>query len=1002
MSDQPLRMAAGGRIDRSRRLVFHFDGRRMAGHPGDTLASALLANGVRLVGRSFKYHRPRGILSAGPEEPNALVTLRSGARAEPNTRATMAELFDGLEAESQHRWPSLRFDAGALNDVVSPFLPAGFYYKTFMGPRPDTRVWMWFEKHIRRAAGLGRASTAPDPDHYAKAHGFADVLVVGGGPAGLAAALAAADGGARVVLAEQMPALGGGLADRWSADGVRWLAEAKAALAAHPSVTVLTRTTVAGWYDGNVFSCVERVADHLPEPAPFQPRQRLHILRARQAVIATGAIEQPLVFADNDRPGVMLAAAAAAFPARYGVRPGRRAVVATTNDGGYDSAFALMDAGVELAAIADSRADPPVWARARAAGAGVPVLAGWTVLGAVIGLADPQVCAADLGPLDGGGGRRVACDLIAVSGGWAPAVHLLSQQGNRPAFDTERAAFLPGPLAPGQHAAGAVTGHGDDTAQCIAQGLVAGAAAAAAADAPARSRVALRRPAPLPAAARAGVAIRPVGEAPDPPWGRIRKFVDLQNDVTVKDIALANREGYASVEHLKRYTTLGMGTDQGKTANPAGMALLARQQGRPVAALGTTRFRPPYTPVALGALHGAEVGATLAPVRRTALHDRHLAAGAVMAEAGLWMRPWYYPLAGEDMDAAYRREAAHVRAACGIVDVSTLGKIDVQGPDAALFLDRVYANRMDTLKVGRVRYGLMLREDGFLMDDGTVARLAETQYFVTTTTAQAAPVLSMLEYLLEVAWPDLRVHVASITDQWAAMAVAGPHSRAVLAAALDGIDLATEALGHMGWAEGRCAGAPVRVHRASFSGELAYEVFCPTGFGEHVWDRLMAAGADHDLRPYGTEAMATLRIEKGHIAGAEIDGRTTAADVGLGRMASARKSYTGSVLKERPDLVDPARPRLVGLEVVDASARIGNGALLFGDGDPCRGHGLGHVTSVTWSPVRGRYIGLGLLSGGLDRLGERLIADEPVRGRRSLVTVVDPVFYDPAGEKLHA
>ena len=976
---QPNRLATGGRIDRTRTLSLRFDGRTLHAHPGDTLAAALLAAGIATVGRSFKYHRRRGIFSAGVEEPNALVTLGAGARCEPNTKATIVEARAGLDAQSQNRWPALGLDLMAVNGLLAPFLPAGFYYKTFFGPAPDTRLWMFCERFIRRAAGLGRATLEPDPDGYEKVNGFCDLLVIGGGPAGLAAALAAGRAGARVTLAEQDFALGGALLSAPTGGAAdRWLAEVTAELEGLPNVRLLTRTTVFGAYDGEVYGLIERVTDHLAEPPAGAPRQRYWLMHAAKAVLAAGALERPLLFGANDKPGVMLAGAAAAYVNRFAVLPGRRAVVATTNDTAYGPARALARAGAQVTLV-DARTEVPPALRQSVEAAGVELMAGHTVTAA---RGRRRVRAAEIGS------RTLDCDLIAVSGGWTPTLHLWSQRGVRPAFDAARHAFVP--------VAGAV-------AHLVPVGACAGSAGAV------EPGFAAGR-----AAAHALGHLGAVGQAPDCPPGddwtrdpvalgptRGRIFVDLQNDVTVADLDLAHREGFAAAEHAKRYTTTGMATDQGKTANVEALARLAELSGVAVPEVGTTTFRPPYTPITIGAIVGHGHGALYRPVRRTAVHDWHEANGARMSETGPWMRPWYYPRPGEDVRAAYKREAAHVRAAVGMVDVSTLGKIAVQGPDAAEFLNRVYVNGWKTLKVGRIRYGVMLRDDGFVFDDGTTARLAEHDYLMTTTTANAGPVLAWLEHLLQTAWTDLKVQVTSVSDQWAAFAVAGPRARDLLRTVIGDTEIGPEALPNNAFVPTRIAEAPVRLHRMSYSGELAYEVYAPAGFGRAVWQALIAAGRAFDLIPYGTEAMGALRTEKGHVAGPEIDGRTTLRDLGLAGFASSKKPFVGGVLARRPGLQAPDRPCLVGL-ACEGEGATKAGALLYGAGGPVEGPGEGWVTSTTYSSALGRNIALALLANGAERRGETVLCVDFVGHSRVRAEVVSPHFFDPEGKRQNA
>ena len=1001
MSRQPYRLATGGAIDRDRPLGFSFDGKSYQGYAGDTLASALLANGVRLVGRSFKYHRPRGISSAGPEEPNALVVMRDGARAEPNIPATMADLYDGLVATSQNRWPSLAFDLWSLNSLLGPFIPVGFYYKTFKWPGP--KGWLFYEKFIRRGGGLGIASREPDPDRYDTVHAFCDVLVVGAGPAGLAAARAAADAGCRVMLVDERATLGGSLRFEGEAiDGAApgdWADGQIAELAARADVTLLPRTTAYGYYDGNTVGLLERANDHLPTPPAFEARQRMWIVRADQVVLATGAIERPLVFGNNDKPGVMLASAAQRYANQYAVKAGERAVIGTNNDSAYAAALDLSAAGIAVAAIADARAEPPAALVERARAAGIEVLAGQVVSRANGGR---HVTSVEVGALDdadtaiSGGLRRFDCDLVCISGGWQPSVHLHSQSGARPIYDEALTAFVPGEARQAQHSAGACTG-AFDLAACIADGSRTGAQAAWASGFDVAATPATT------VGPRDGMPLRPVWEVPEPAGRHSKKFIDPQNDVTAGDVVLAHSEGYASVEHLKRYTALGMGTEQGKTGNVNGLAIMARERGLTIPQVGTTTFRPPYTPVAIGAFAGRAVGKHFRPTRLTPMHDWHLRHGAVMVETGAWLRPRYYPQGSETIREAYIRETLHVREMVGMVDVSTLGKIDVQGPDALEFLNRVYCNGWKTLPVGKARFGVLLREDGIVFDDGTTSRVGEHQYYMTTTTAKAAEVMTHLEYYLQVVWPELKVHVTSISEQWAQIAVAGPRARAVLEAAFDGTDLSNQGLPFMGVADGRLkSGVPARVFRISFSGELAYEIGVPAGHGAAAWQEIYDAGQDMEIIAYGVEALGALRVEKGHVAGPEMDGRTTLDDIGLGRMASTKKQFIGRAMLGREGLVDPARPKLVGLESVSGAPLCG-GSQIVEQASPNIAPPvpmLGHITSTTYSPMLEKNVALALIQGGLERAGQTLYAANPLRGEHTPVRVVHPVFFDPDGERL--
>ena len=980
---QPFRTASGGRIRRDHELAFRFDSQSFTGCEGDTLASALLANDVHLVGRSFKYHRPRGIVAAGAEEPNALVTIDRGAgRVTPNLRATQVGLYDGLRAQSQNRWPSLRCDLGAAADRLSPLLGAGFYYKTFMWP---PAFWQRvYEPAIRAAAGLGRTPRAADADRYLHRYAHCEVLVIGGGPAGLAAALAASAHGARVILCDEQEEIGGSLLAESEAviDGssaASWLDDTLGVLRARGCVTLLPRTTAFGWFADNFIGLAERVTDHLAAPDPRLPRERLWQVRPASVVLAAGAIERPLVFPHNDRPGVMLADAARVYLRRYGVKAGGRVVIATTGDSAYRAALALHEAGVTIAGIADARATPHSAAVIAAHDARLPVFTGTTIAGTSgrLRLRDVRLS-----------NRTAAlpCDTLLMSGGWTPSVHLFSQSRGKLRFDDAIGGFVPAEAAAPMQCAGACNG-AFELAACLDEGYAAGEAATRGHAAPRRFVVS--------DAMQCGPGELQASTAPHG-----KAFVDLQNDVTTRDLQIATREGFRSIEHVKRYTTAGMATDQGKTSNLNALVTVAGMLRQPVPAVGHTTFRMPYTPVTFGTLAGAARGNLLEPVRQTPLHAWAASHGAVFEDVGAWKRARCFPRNGEDEHAAVARECRAVRNAAGMLDASTLGKIEVVGPDAAEFLDLLYTIDVAALAPGRCRYALLLGENGFVMDDGIVARLAPDRFHVTTTTGGAAHVLHHMEDYRQTEFSHLRVWLTSTTEQWGVIAVQGPRARDVIAPLVEGIDLA--AMPHMSTRLCRMAGVAARLFRASFTGELGYEINVPAGFMQSVWDSVLEAGAPFDIAPYGTEAMHVLRAEKGFfMVGHETDGTVTPVDLGLAWMVSRRKrDFVGKRSLILPDMVRADRKQLVGLLTSDSGVVLEEGAQIVTDREQRVPAAMaGHVTSAYWSETLQRSIALALVAGGRGRIGSTLYV--PISDRVIPVTVTQPVFHDSEGTRLH-
>lgn len=969
------RIPSGGLVNRSRPIAFTWAGRRYSGLAGDTLASALLANGVSIIGRSFKYHRPRGLIAAGLEEPNGIVQLEAGEHTQPNIKATQIELYDGLAAGPVNARPSAHFDLMAVNGLFKRFIPAAFYYKTFMWPR-----WSLFEPSIRRAAGLGIAPDAKDPDRYEHRFAFCDTLVIGSGAAGLAAAEQAAEAGGRVLLVEADAELGGGLlSEPGLVEGCHaadWLAVARAALASRANVTVMTRTMAFGFYDHGLIGLAERLTDHLPLAHRNGPRQRLWKVRAGRVILATGAFERPIPFVGNDRPGVMLASAAQTYALRYGAAPGRRVVVATNNDSAYAAAFALHDRGVAIAAILDTRKQASDWAHAGAVERSILIMMETTPLKAS-GARGVRSLQAE--GLDGRRRQKITCDAVLMSNGWNPAVHLHSQSGGALSFHHGLQAFVP--------------------LQAVQDSVSVGAAAGIfAIDAAMASGRAAGGGEPI-STGEAGM-VGPTRHFANGDAGAASAWVDYQNDVTVGDVQLAARENFRSVEHLKRYTTLGMASDQGKTSNVTGISILSGLIGKPASAIGTTKFRPPFDPVTIGGFAGRAVGDNLAPRTRPAAHDRAVAAGGSFENYGSWLRAACFPRAGENEHQAIAREVLSVRKSVGLFDASPLGKIEVKGPDAAEFLQRIYANGVKTLKVGNCRYGLMLNENGIVFDDGVFARRAPDHFLVGTTSGHAGAIADTLIEWLQCEWTDLRVAVENVTTNWAVMNIAGPRARDVLHTVGTDIDLSREAFPHMAYREGTVGGVEARIERVSFTGELSYEIAVRWGHGAALWDALMAAGLPFGIAPFGIESLMAMRIEKGFLhVGSDTDGITMPQDIGFGGIVAKKTDdFVGRRSTMRPDGLRADRRQFVGLEVTDGGPALEAGAHVLPAEATAPGRSQGWVTSSVASPTLGRPVAMALIERGRERMGEAVKIWDIGRWREA--RIADPHFYDPSGDRL--
>ena len=996
---QNYRVKNAGKIDRDLKISFIFNGKTYFGYKGDTLASALLANGVHLIGRSFKYHRPRGIIAAGVEDANGKVQLYKDGITEPNVNVTEVELVNGLRIESQNCWPSVSFDVWAINNFLNRFFPAGFYYKTFMWPK--SFWYKVYEPIIRKAAGMGTASLKSDPDRYDHQYEHCDILVVGSGPSGISSALAAAKNGARVILAEDKARFGGSLLTDnvtiGNKNGDEWVEEAIADLKSMPNVIVRKRSQVFGYYDHNMLVMFERCKDHIENPEAFTPRQRLWYIRAKQVIISTGSIERPLVFANNDRPGIMLAYSAKEYLKIYGVLAGKKPIIFTNNDTAYETAIEYKNQGID-SIIVDTRSvsDSGIANEAKKLG---------IVIKFSHGIANTsgykKVKSATIGKLNNNKDgyiefEEIECDSIFVSGNWTPTVHLASQSGNKLKYDSDSDTFLPDQSRQKETVIGSANGsltleeslkEGFETGFILSEKITKN-----------------NKPTSIPISDE-----KQFGQhdkfwcMPLPEKKHYKRFVDFQNDVAVSDIQLAVQEGFRSIEHVKRYTTLGMATDQGKTSNLNGLQLVSDLEKKIVPEVGHTTFRPPYTSVTIGTIIGREVGKNYKATRKSPMHQWHEKHNGIFVDAGLWLRPRYYKKGNETLHEAAKREALNVRKNVGVCDVTSLGKIDIKGKDSAEFLNRIYTNAFLKLPIGKARYGVMLREDGMVFDDGTTTRISENNYHMTTTTAQAANVLSHLEYYLQVVWPELDVTVVSTTEQWAGAAIAGPNSRLLLSKIFPTEDVSNEGLPFMGYREFKFKDSLARVFRISFSGELAYEINVMTNFGESVWKEIIELGKDFQIQPYGTEALSTLRIEMGHVAGSEIDGRTIAYDLSLEAMLSEKKDFIGKRSLKRKAFTEKGREQIVGLVPIDKKTFIPEGSHLVIDHRlKSPNPKLGHVSASCWIVENNNPFSLAILKDGKNKIGEKLYAVSPLKNISVQVEVVSQHYVDPDGKRVRS
>jgi sarcosine oxidase, subunit alpha len=999
---QNLRVKSSNFIDETTRVSFKFNGKNYYGFKGDTLASALLANDVHLVGRSFKYHRPRGIMTAGSEEPNAIVQVGNDkAMTEPNARATEIEIYDGLEANSQNCWPNVNFDIGGINNILSPFLPAGFYYKTFMWP---ASFWEKYEYIIRHSAGLGKSPTKPDLDKYDHRHIHCDVLVIGAGISGIMAAKTAAKNNLYTLLVDEKNELGGTTIYQDSKNykienqkSSEWLKNEIEEIKKLDNLTIKTRTSVAAYHGYNFLLARENLTDHLNKnEKKGKIRQRLLKIRAKKVIIATGSLERPLVFNNNDRPGVMLASAIKRYADYYGVVTGKNTVFFTNNDSAYESAISLHEKGINVECIIDIREKSNSKIVKTAENLGIKIYWSHTVVDTQGYKKLNKISIMELSK-DGlsviGSKIKIKCNCLGMSGGWTPAVHLFTQSGGKLKFNENDNIFLPNKYPSEQISIGSCNGD-FELDKLIKNSSVS------LKDFLKISKIEYEN---LNVYCSKDESKKNIWLLPsDKPIGKTKPFVDYQNDATAKDIKLALREGFRSIEHVKRYTTTGMGTDQGKLGNMHALGIIADTSGVKMGELGTTTFRPPYTPLTFGTIVGRNVGEYFDVFRRTPMNDWHIKNKAEFENVGQWKRAWYYPINNETMHDAVQRESKAARDSAGILDASTLGKIDIQGSDASEFLNRVYTNAWSKLDIGKCRYGLMLNEDGMVYDDGVTTRLDENHYIMTTTTGGAANVLSKLEDYLQTEWPELDVYLTSVTDHFATASICGPNSKKILNKIIPSLDLSDENFPHMSFKNSQIENIKCRIMRISFTGEHSYEINIQANYGSAIWEKCMEAGKEFNITPYGTETMHLLRAEKGFIiVGQDTDGTMTPIDLQMDWIVSKKKyDFIGKRSLYRSDTIREDRKQLVGLITDDPKEVLEEGAQIVSELNNKPIEMLGHVTSSYFSPNLNKSIALAVVKSGKKMLGKKLFV--PMKNKNINVTIENPVFFDKENKRLNA